>query len=748
SYPLFDDFRARARQTLPGVAAYTRSTRAYSLAGGETPQKVEAEFVSASYFSVLGVSASEGRTFNDEEDREPGAHPVALISQGLRARAFGAEQSVAGQSLTLNSIPLTVVGVMPPGFRGLSGTADVWVPMMMAPRLMFARRLSVSFAFWHNVIARVPHGWTTERLQAALDSAAAGTNEEFRFQEVFEGKPFRVRATPLSEAQVDPAVRTPLLILSGAVGFVLLIACANLAHLLMARSSRRQREMGVRKALGAGRLRLLRQLLTESLVLSLAGAVLALLVAGGGISLLTALRPPALEGTTALDAQSVGLDPAVLAFNFLLALGATLLFGLLPALRFSGADLVSELKSTGGSWSPSGRRNPLGSLLVVGELALALILLTGAGLLVRSLGQLHQQPLGFDPEDRLAVHISLPSQAYSPQQAVDFFQRLLDRASALPGVLSAGLGNCLPVKGGCDTTSLRIEGASQEEGQERRSVWVQMVDENYLETLGIRLQAGRGLQRQDRDGAPFAALVNESAARAFWTGQDPLGKRIRPAIGLPDGEFAQVVGVVSDIKDSGLDAPPRPGVYLSFRQISYRSNYLVVHSAGDAARLSAAVRDVVRSLDPNLPVWDSRTLNQHIAEDAAATRFSTVLLGIFAFLALGLAAVGIYGVLACGVSARTREFAIRLAVGARRRQVLGLVLAEGLLLTALGLALGLAGALALTRLMSSLLFQVSPSDPLTLGVVTAVLLAAALLACLRPAWRATRLDPIQTLRYE
>ncbi|HSR53436.1 MAG TPA: ADOP family duplicated permease [Acidobacteriota bacterium] len=748
SYPLFEDFRERAGQTLPSMAAYTRSTRAYSLSGGEIPQKVEVEFVSAGYFPVLGVEAAEGRTFADDEDRTPGSHPVALISRGLRQRIFGTEEDAVGRTITLNSVALTVVGVMPEGFRGLSGTAEVWTPMMMAPRLMFARRLTVPFAFWHDVVARVPHGWTPQRLQSALDAAAAGTDEQFRFEQVFEGQSLEVKPVSLAQAQTDPALRAPLLILSAAVGFVLLIACANLAHLLMARSARRRREIGLRKALGAGRPRLVRQLLTENLLLSLAGGVLALFFAQGGMALLTALRPPVLEGTRALDSQAVGLDPAVLAFNFLLALAAALLFGLLPALRSSRTEVAGELKTSRTGWSLTGGRSAWGSLLVVGELALAMVLLAGAGLLVRSLDRLHAQPLGFEPQGRLAVQISLPSQAYSAEAAADFFQRLLEQASALPQVRSAALGNCLPVRGGCDQTSLRIQGLSEEEAQQRRTVWVQMVDENYLQTLGIGLQAGRGLESADRRGAPFAALVNETAARTFWTGQDPIGKRIRPAIGLPEGEFAEVVGIVADVKDSGLASPPQPGVYLSFRQISYRSNYLILHSAGEAAGVAGAVRALVREMDPDLPIWDVRSMQQHIADDAASTRFSTVLLGTFALLALCLAAVGVYGVLAYAVSGRTREFAVRLALGARRGELLRLVLVQGLFLTAAGLALGLGGTLALTRLMSSLLFQVSPTDPLTLAMGMAVLAAAALAACLRPALRAIRTDPMQTLRYE
>ncbi len=539
SYPLFDDFRRRLPNLLK-VAAYTENPRNYNLAGGDRPLPVQVEFVSPNYFTLLAVAPARGRSLNTLPADETS---VAMLSHTIAESLFGPASDPLGQTIELNTVHLTVVGVMPPGFRGLSDAADIWVPMAQAAQLMFARRLVVPFAFWHQVLLQIPSGMSSQELASILQSASQGTSEQFNIPSVFAGATMRTRAIELGEHRRDRDLESSLVVLFAAVGLVLLVACANLANLLLVRAAHREREISLRASIGAGGFRIFRQLLTEAAVLGLLGAGLALCLATGGIEIVEALKPPAIAGSSSSEPMQVNLS--VLGFTLGLSLLATLLFGIAPALRACRSDLIQALR--GQTSGPAHSSGYLRSGLVVAEIALATVLLVGAGLLLQSLGNLLGQQVGF-AQDFLAARIDLPSKAYSESQSRLFYEELLAKARSLPGVESASLANCLPIESGCDRTSLRIAGDPSETGNPY-STWVQMIDENFLSDLKIPLLAGRGVNAEDRAGAPLIAVVNQKAASEYWPDRNPLGERIRPAIGFPEGQFAEVVGVVGNTKD-------------------------------------------------------------------------------------------------------------------------------------------------------------------------------------------------------
>ncbi len=738
SYPLFEDFRSNV--TGMEVAAYTAHPYLCNLSGLAEPIRVRVEFVSHKYFSVLGMKAALGRTFSNEEDSTPSSHPVAVISNSLWQRTFGGQDSAIGRTITLNTVPLTIVGVLPKGFAGLSERAEAWVPMMMAPRLTFPRRLSVRLAFWHNVVARE----SDQSIESELARAAPGIAESFG--RLPGGNRFGFEAEPLADTLTDDSIRQPLLILSAAVGFVLLIACANVSSLLIARSAARRREISIRSALGASRLQLMRQFLCESLCLAFLGGAIAIPLGWGIIHGLSPLYPSTPNGPKGLEAAS--LDLGLLTFTLGVSIAAAVLAGTVPGLASLPRDLASGLRGAGAEWQTRIRGGRLRPLLAVGELALALVLVTGAGLTLKSFLILRSVPLGFDPQNVLTAQINLPSQAYSPKQATYFFSHLASEVSALPSILSASIANCLPVKGGCDQTSVIIEGVADADTSNPMSLRVNLVDESFFNTMGMTLLQGRGIEASDIEGKPWVAVLNQAAASRFWPGLDPLGKRVRPSIGLPEGEFAEVVGIVADSKSKGLRGLPAPTAYLSYRQLTYRSNFIAMRL--EASRLDSAseLRRIVRSLDPNLPLWNVRTMRQRIDESASSERFSALLMAAFALLAMVLAVLGLYAVQSHGVASRTREFGVRLALGAGKRELLRLVLLESLVLTGIGLAVGLVAALALTRFLSGLLFGVGTADVLTFTTAALTLGLISLLACLQPARRAMQIDPIKSLRCE
>jgi putative ABC transport system permease protein len=743
SYPRFEMLRGQ-NQSFAGVAGFNQSP--YNLTGTDAPERLQVELVSAGYFPMLGVNAIVGSSFTAEDD----AGTAALLGYGLWQRRFGGDPQVVGKRIELDKQAFTIVGVLPPEFRGQSGTADVWMPMRAAARFV-PTILTDPKDLWFQVIARLKDGVTLAQAQADMQQVSAQIEQKYPSPKVTLAGNAKVPVlAPLQAAKVDPALKTSFLLLLAAVGLVLLIACANLANLLLAKAVARQREFALRAALGASRLRLLRQLITESLLLALTGGALGVLVARWGVALLMNIRPS--DNTQFWTSYShtfnffaVNLDWRVLGFNFALTLLTGLVFGLLPALQSSFVNVNDALKEGAGGSAvgfQGPRKSSVRSLLVVGEIALALVLLGGAGLMINSLLRLQSVPLGFVPENLLTMTV------YSRDAKPEFYERLLARVQALPGVDAASFSRNVPLLGRSSRTVIDIEGRAdiQEAG-----VGFHSVTPDYFKTLRIALHRGRLFTGQDRAGAPRVALINQAAAEKFFPGQNPIGKRLRPYV-TPEyettEEFVEIVGVVADVPYGRLEEEIGPDIYVSALQPTDPTQMLVVRSSVEPAALTAAVRQAVLALDRNVPVTAIQTMQERSAEVTSRTRFIAVLLGLFAGLALLLAGTGIYGVMAYSVSARTREVGIRMALGAQPADVIRLVLRQGMGWVAIGAGIGLPAALALTRLMKGMLFGVAANDPLTFSAITLLLLGVAGLACWLPARRATKVDPLTALRHE
>jgi predicted permease len=739
SYPMYEALRD-AGGGVGELAAFTPNPRRVNLAGDDAAQPVLVEMVSQAYFGVLGVTPRLGRFFAPDEDVTPNAHPVAVLSEGLWRRSFGADPAVLGRTIHLDATPFTVIGIAPARFHGLSDQADLWAPMMMAPTLTFSRRLTGALSFWHMVIARIPPGTDPG---PPLANGARAIEERIPLTQAFDRVRLTLATVPLQAARTDRRMGRALLVLLGAVGLVLLIACANVASLQLARARQRRRELGIRVALGVGRGRLTRQLFAESTVLAVLGGVAGLLLSAWSLDLLNALRPQALA--TVGGPGGARLTTAVFLFACAATVGAAFLFGLLPAWWAARTDPLSLIRPEGGAAHGVRMR---GALVAV-EVALAVVLLAGAGLLVRTVAALNRTPLGFDPAGVVVALVNPPARAYPGAAGQQLFRDATDRLSAGPGVRAAAAGYCLPVVGGCDQVRMTIAGDADPTKPDH-AVWLNMVDDAYLAALAIPVVAGRGIAPSDRAGAPAVALVTEAAARRHWPGRNPVGQRIRLGVGWPEGDaWAEVVGVVADVRyDGDLRAAAAPGVYLPLAQFSYRANYLVAKVAGDPAGGIPAMRAMLRDLDPQLPLWDPAPMSRHVRTATAAERFSMVLLAAFGVLALVLAAVGIYGVIAHSVAGRTREIGVRMALGARPAGVLGLVFRQGSGIVGVGLTVGALGALAATRVLRAQLYGVVPGDPATLGVVLALLALVAAAAIGLPARRAARVAPMEALRHE
>lgn len=751
SYPRFEVLRDQS-QSFAEVSAFAQGS--YNLTGTGEPERLPVEMVSAGYFAALGIEATIGRVFLPEDDKTPGANLVALIGHSLWQRRFEADPKVIGRIVELDNNPFTIVGVLPPGFRGQEGTAEVWVSMMAAPVLRYRRVLANANNSWFQVLARLKSDVTIEQAQAEMQLVSeqiekahpgpsqmrpSGTTKEV------------VTLVPLQEAKVDPAIKRSFLLLLAAVGLVLLIACANTANLLMARAVARRKEFALRQALGAGRLRLIRQLLTESALLALGGGLLGVLFAYWGIEFLKRFRPGDdtrfwTSYTQIFEFFTIDLDWRVLIFNFSLALLTGLLFGLLPAILASRAN-VNEAMKEGAVGSIVGshysRRFSARGFLVAGEIALSIVLLAGAGLMIKSLARLQEVSFGFSPDN--IVTMAAPARRPAP----DFYERLLERVQALPGVESAAIGSTAPLLGHSSMTVMEIEGQTTEQGQV--AVGLHSVSADYFRTLRIDLVKGRVFTEQDRKDGMRVALINQAAAENLFPGHEPVGKRIKPYIS-PDyetkEEFVEIVGVVGNARYGRLEEAVRPEIYLSFLQPTDPAQTIVVRSGVDRSAIAAAVRAEVLALDRNIPLTQIRTMTERAAEVTSRTRFIALLLGLFAGLALLLSAIGIYGVMAYSVSARAREVGIRIALGAQESDVLRLVLRDGLTLTACGLVAGLLAAWAATRALSNQLYEISASDPEIFIIVSLLLSAVAFVACFVPARRATKVDPMIALRYE
>jgi putative ABC transport system permease protein len=695
--------------------------------GEGEPERLEASGVTGNFFQALGAKPAFGRTFLPENEK-PGNDQVAVLSYSLWQKRFGGDPTIINKTITLDGRSCAVLGVMPPDFS-MPRAADVWVPI----NFDIAPGMKMRGAHFLRPIGRLKPGVTMAAAQADTDAIAKRL--EAQYPESNSG--WNLRLVSLRE-QLVGNTRPTLFILFGAVGFVLLIACANVANLLLVRAAGRQKEIAVRTALGAGRWRIVRQMITESVLLSLAGAALGTLLAFWGVELLVALSADSIPSTA-----QVRIDATVLGFTLLVSLITGVLFGLAPAIRTMKLNLSESLKEGGRSGSEGAHRNRTRSVLVVLESAVAVVLLVGAGLLVRSLWRLQDTSPGFDARNVLTMGVNLPRDKYDePQKSANFFAELESRVAGLPGVEAVGLVSELPLSGQPNDMPYTVEGRPPVSIDQAYDDDFRRVNTNYFKALGIPFLRGRNFTEQEvRQGAQVV-IITELLASQVFPNEEPLGKRLIIAFGNRPYE---IIGIVGDIRHRALESNPAAAMYMP----AYSgSTNLVIRSKGDPASLAAAVRKEVLQIDPNQPVADVRTMEQWLERAVAGPRYRTTLLGLFALVALALASTGIYGVMAYSVSQRTHEIGVRMALGARRMDVMRLVVRQGMTLVIVGVALGLAGAFALTRLMASLLFGVTAKDPLTFVAVSALLTLVAFVACYLPARRATKVDPLVALRYE
>ncbi len=714
-----------------------------NLTGAGDPERLQGAAVTATFFPTLGVDVAQGRAFLPGEDQQ-GRNNVVVVSDGLWRLRFGADPQLIGQTLTLDGASYTVIGIMPPGFqfgREFGQAIDLWSPLAFTLNQLQTTQ-------WRNerfdVIARLKPNVTLQQAQAEMDTIAANVRRQYFGPGGADPRSWGLLLSGLHKLVVSD-IRPALLLLMAAVGLVLLIACANVANLLLVRAAARQKEMAIRAALGASRIRVIRQLLIESVLLALVGGGFGLLLAYWGVEALIKLNQANIPRS-----HEIGLDNRALAFTFGAALLTGLLFGLLPALYASKTDLHETLKEGGRSGSGGSGRG-VRSLFVVSEVAIALVLLIGAGLLIRSFLQLQEVDPGFRPQNLLVMQLSLPDAKYrEPQQRDSFFQQALQQINTLPGVESAGLSTSIPMSGVISGSSFWIEGRETPPGQTMPWGNLWFAGSTYFQTLEIPLLKGRYFTDRDGLDGPGVAIIDETLGRKYWPDEDPLGKRI--SIGERDQQgnlrWREIVGVVNHVKHKGLDGESPVQYYVPHRQIVIPRVFLVVRTVSEPSSLTSAVRGAVQRIDPELPVFKVTTMEQMVADSTAQSLFTMLVLGIFGAIALVLATVGLYGVMSYSVAQRTHEVGVRMALGAQASDVMKLVIGQGIKLALVGIVIGLGGAWALTRLMKTLLFGVSATDSLTFAVVAVLLTAVALLACWIPARRAAKVDPMVALRYE
>jgi putative ABC transport system permease protein len=706
----------------------------YTMTGMNEPERVDGGRASWNFFDLLGIRAQIGRTFSESEDK-PGAEKVVMISNGFWQRRFGGDPKVIGKNLMLDGFSWRIIGVLPTGFKFplRLENAQIWSTMAMDDDLLPQRG-----AHYLSTIARFRSGATLKEAQTQLSAIAKRLEKEY--PEDNTGR--IVELTPLHEFLVQ-RVRPGLLLLWGAVVFVLMIGCSNVANLFLARSASREKEVAIRTALGANRSRLMRQMFTESMILAVLAGVIGLCIAYWGTD---AMRSISVAG---LELADVRLDGVVLFLTLIISFVSGILFGLAPALKAS-PDSAEALKEGGRSSSGGLQRNRMGRILVISEVALAFVLLIGAGLLIRSFWRLQNVDPGFDPANVLTLEIALPYSQYNDAQSVtNFFEEALHRVSALPGVESAGATTNTPLSGDNSRSSFDLEKHPSPQGQEPAAE-IRAVTPNYFKTMHISLLRGRAFTDQDRKGTTGVLLINEAMARNFWPNEDPIGQRIQIGIEVFDDEpkWWQIVGIVANTKQFSLDAETQPEFYIPHAQQPWNSMTLVVRADSNPLSLVGPIKNLVLGIDKNQPISNIQLMDHLVSASIAQPRFYMALLGLFAGVALLLASIGIYGVISYSVSQRTNEMGIRMALGAQKQDVMKMVLTQGIFLIACGIGIGLLAAIAITRLMWSLLFEVSTLDPVTFGVIGLILLAIALLATYVPARRATKVDPMVALRYE
>jgi putative ABC transport system permease protein len=732
----FYDWKAQNR-VFEDMAAFFDTTA--NLTSGGDPEEIPSQIATTNLFHVLGVNPILGRAF-DPDDGTPGKPRVAILSYGLWQRRFGGDPQIVGRKLILNGNETTVIGVTPSDFswhvKAGSMTrkaAQMWAPWRVDESLKQRRGRFAS------AVARLKPGVTQEQAKAEMDVIGGQLERQY----IEFNANWGVNVVPL-RTQFTGEIRLALLFLLGAVGFVLMIACANVANLLLARAATRRKEMALRAALGANRGRILRQLLTESLLLAGLGGLAGLALAWWGTELLVSLAPRDL-----LNLSQVRISAPVLGFTFALSMLTGVLFGLAPALEASRISLTDSLKEGGRNLGGGGgRSHRLRNALVIAEVALALIPLVCAGLLLRSFSRLQSVDPGFNANDLLTMRVNLPSRKYNEDaKVIDFYRRAAEQMRSIPGVEAVGAVSFLPFAAPYAGTGVHIEGRAKLPPGQELGTGVMVTDGNYFRTMQIPLKRGRLFTDQETTEMRHVVVVNEAFARVNFPGEDPLGKRVIIDM-KDDNRPCEIVGVVGDSKHMSLDAETKPMAYWPQPELTYSGMTFVLRASVAPESIAPAARNAIRALDPDQPVSDVRTMENLIGTSVARARFQTLLLTIFAVVALLLAGVGIYGVMAYSVAQRTHEIGVRVALGARKTDVLALVIKRGLFLALSGVGIGLAGSFALTRLMKSLLYTVSATDPLTFVGIPLLLAAVALLACLIPALRAARVDPMVALRYE
>jgi len=750
SWAKFQVFRD-AQRSWSSVAIYAAQQ---AILTGTDPERVRIERVSARYLPTLGVRIANGADFPATQDAGPDAPKRALISDALWQRRFQADPGVVGRSIQINSAAYEIIGVLPPAFRGLSGQAEALIPIASqgADDLAPAQAWSLEY----NMIGRLKPGVTPA--QANSEATILGDR-------VYDAYPmgkgmlttgtndkWSALARPLDTIRVASVVRRSLIVLFSAVAMVLLIACVNLANLLIGRAAARRQEIAVRLAIGAGRSRLVRLLLTESMLIALVGGLASIGVARLGTGLLSTLNPSEalsaqglVGGVAGAGFESIRLDPRALAFTFVITFVVGIVFGLVPALQATRSDVSQDLKEGSPSAGRGGVR--LGAtrrMLVIAEVALALVLLAGSGLMLRSLGKLLNVDPGFTYDRILTLRMSVPPGAVAPDSMPGFYERMQERLAAVPGVRQVGLADCPPLNGGCNGTIMTFPDRPQTQTG-NAMVGVHWVSPSWFSTLAVPLKRGRMFSGDDRLNSPKVVLINEAAARKYFPNEDPLGKQVK----VYQGGFhtgATVIGVVGDVRFGTIDSTARPDTYISTGQGRVGRMMIFLRTTGDPLAVVGPARAALKELAPFNPVYDVMTMRDRVGTASSQARFSAMLLTVFAMVALGLAAMGIYGVMAFGVAQRTREIGIRIALGADGRRVLRMVIREGATLAAIGGGVGLAAAFATTRILRSLLFEVTVTDPVTYAAIAAIIAVAALVASWLPARKAARVNPTEALR--